>query len=79
MRSCAIIALAISGTTVTVYQLLQQQPPPPELGVMPEMFDWAPVSARWALGFVSSTLILALIIGLAISFGRWLMRLRDLS
>lgn len=79
MRSCGIIALAISGATVTAYHLLQQQPPPPELGISPEMFGWAPVSARWALAFVSSTLILALLIWLAISVGRWLIGLRELS
>lgn len=79
MRSRGIIALAISGTAVTAYHLLQQQPPPPELGIAPEMFDWAPVSARWVLGFISSTLILALGIWLAINFARWLIGLRDLS
>lgn len=77
MRS-GMIVLAISATAVTAYHALQQQPPP-ELDITPELFDWRP---RWfgqVVGFVVSTMILALVIGMAINFARWLAGLRDWS
>ena len=77
MRS-GMIALAISAMVVTGYHALQQQPPP-ELGITPELVDWTP---RWfgqVVGFVALTLVLALIIGMAIKFARWLAGLRDWS
>jgi hypothetical protein len=76
MRIHGIVALAISGTLVTAYHAVQQ---PPELGVTPEMFNWRLGWVGWALGFVVSTLILAVVIGMAISFARWLIGLRDLT
>lgn len=74
MRSQGIVALATSGTLVTAYQVLR---PGPELGVTPEMFNWAPGWGGWAVSVVVSTLILAFIIGVAIQFARWLIGLRD--
>ncbi len=74
MRSQGIVALATAGTLVTAYHVLQ---PVPELGVTPEMFSWAPGWVGWAFGVVVSTFILALIIGMAIHFARWLIGLRD--
>ena len=79
MRLHGIVALAISGTIVTAYHSLYQQPPPPELGITPEMFDWTPSWVGRVLYFVLSTLVLAFIIGLAIQIVRWLTRLRELS
>jgi hypothetical protein len=74
MRSHGILALAISGTLVTAYHVFQ---PPPELGVTPEMFNWGTGWVGWIVGFVVSTLILAVLIGIAIHFARWLVGLRD--
>jgi hypothetical protein len=79
MRSRGIVALAISGTVVTTYHVLHRHLPPPELGVTPEVFDWGPGWVGWIFGFVLSTVILAVVIGLAIQFARWLVGLRDWS
>jgi hypothetical protein len=77
MRS-GMIALAISATVVTAYHALQQQPPP-GLGITPELFDWRPSWLSQVVGFVASTLVLALVIGMVIKFARWLAGLRDWS
>jgi fructose-specific phosphotransferase system IIC component len=76
MRGYGIVSLAISGTLVMAYQVIQ---PAPELGVTPEMFSWGPGWVGWAVGFVVSTLILALIIAMAVQLVRWLKGLRDLT
>jgi len=41
------------------------------------MFNWGPGWVGWAVSIVISTLVLALIIGVAIRFARWLIGLRD--
>lgn len=76
MRSHGFVAVAISGTVVTAYHVLQQQPPP-ELGIAPEMFDWSPRWAGQVFGFVLWTLMLALVIVLAVHVFRWLNGLSD--
>jgi hypothetical protein len=67
------LAAAAAGAILTTLGYVGgQQPSPPELGVAPEMFDWG---AGWPvaiLRFVSSTLILAVAIGLVISVVRWI-------
>lgn len=76
MRDNGIAVLAISGTLVTAYHILQ---PPPELGVTAEMFDWAPGWLGLAVFMVASTLVVAIMIGMAIQFVRWLKGLWDWS
>ena len=76
MRSHGLVAVVISGTLVAAYHVLQQ-PPPPELGIAPEMFDWSPGWVGRVFGVALWTLALALIIVLAVHFFRWLIGLWD--
>ena len=72
MRTHGIAALAVAGMVAVLIYAWPQQPPPPELGVGPEMIDW---SAGWfgsVFRFLSSTLVLALAIGLVMLLMRWI-------
>lgn len=65
------IAIAIAGTVATVVYAWPLQPPPPELGVSPEMIDW---SSGWfgsVFGFFSWALVFAPAIGL-VFLVRWI-------
>ena len=72
MRDYGIAAVALAGMVATLVYAWPQQPPPPELGVDPEMIDW---SAGWfgsVFSFLSSTLVVALAIGIVILLVRWI-------
>jgi hypothetical protein len=68
MRHHGIAAFAVAGMVATLVYAWPQQPPPPEFGVGPEMIDW---NAGW-FGSVFSFLSSTLIIGLVILLMRWI-------
>jgi hypothetical protein len=67
------LAAAAAGAILTTLGYVgAQQPSPPELGAGPEMFDWGAGWLAAILRFLSSTLILAVAIGLVICVVRWI-------
>lgn len=71
MRTYVIVAIVVAGMVATLVYAWPLQPPPPELGVSPEMIDW---NAGWfgsVFGFFASALVFALAIGLVLLV-RWI-------
>ena len=72
MQHRRVAAVMISGAALTATHVQALQFSAPELGVVPEMFDWSLGGLGFVVGSVFSILILAIAIGVSIHLIHWI-------
>ena len=72
MQHRRVAVVMISGAALTAAHAQAQQFSAPELGVVPEMFDWSVGGLGFVVGSLFSILILAIAIGVSIHLIHWI-------